>query len=201
MFKRGIALMMSSGLLKVCLAGCLFLPVISNAQPKSIENNKSLSQGIKENPIMGYVLPTFDDFRINEVHSDPKSGSLRVRYNTKQKNRISSVSAKKTPRNIEKARVSGALAEAIDKALPTNNASPRNKHSFTTANGVAVNCIGVVLDDRQVSNSICYAVFDHYYIQANMVWALDGEDKAQAFSRSDEFVKAVIDRFNEFPEI
>ncbi|WP_144084621.1 hypothetical protein [Advenella mimigardefordensis] len=193
--------MMSSDLLKVCLAGCLFLPIISNAQPRSLENYKSLSQGIKENPIMGYVLPVFEDFRINELHSDPKSGSLRVRYNTKQKNRISSVSAKKTPRNIEKARVSGALAEAIDKALPTDNAGPRTTRSFTTAKGVDVNCIGVVLDDKKISNSICYAMFDNYYIQANMVWALDGENKEQAFSRSDGFVKAVIDRFDEYPEI
>ena len=193
--------MMFSDLLKVCVAGCLFLPIISNAQPKSIENKKSLSQMVKENPIAGYVLPIFDDIRIHELYSEPKNGSLRVRYNTKQKNRISSVSAKKIPRNIEKARVSDALATGVDKALPTDNAGPRIKRNFTTAKGVDVNCIGVVLDDKKISNSICYAVFDNYYIQANMLWALDGENKEQAFSRSDGFVKAIVDRFNEYPEI
>src|SRR5690606_30737049 len=100
-----------SKLVKVSLAGCLFLPFISNAQPTSIENNKSLSQSIKENPIMGYVLPIFEDLRITEVHSDPKSGSLRIRYNTKQKNRVSMVNAKKSPPRISKEKVSALLSE------------------------------------------------------------------------------------------
>lgn len=192
--------MMVKSLMKLWVAGCLALPMISNAQPKSIENNKSIRQGIKENPIMGYVVPKIEDVRIHKVHSDPKTGSLRITYNNEKKNRLSSVSAKKSPSGFDKEKAAVALAEGIDKAL-TKKATSSQKRSFTTDKGVEVNCIGVIEDSKKRSNSICFAVFDNYYIQANMVWGINGESKEQAFSRSDGFVKAVIDRFSEYPEI
>ena len=193
--------MITKRLLKSLLVGFLSFPVISNAQPKSIENNKSLEQGMNENPIMRYVIPKFEDLQIRQVHSDPKSGALRVSYNNKNKTRVSGVNAQKIPPRIEKSKVTAALTEGVEKALERKQADALDRRSFKTDNGTAVNCLGVMENDKKRSNSICFAVFDNYYVQANMVWRMEKENEEHAFSRSDGFVKAVVDRFSEYPDI
>ena len=49
---------------------------------------------------------------------------------------------------------------------------------------------------------MCVSVFDHYYVQASLAWALDDEERGEeVFSRSDDFVKAVFDKFSEYEGI
>ena len=57
-------------------------------------------------------------------------------------------------------------------------------------------------EKEERSESLCILVFDHYYVQASLPWALDDEDRGEAvFSRSDGFVKTVFDRFSEYEGI
>ncbi|PJX23344.1 hypothetical protein CAP48_12790 [Advenella sp. S44] len=186
---------------RLSLIGLLSLPVVSNAEVKSIENNKSISQGVKENPIMGYVVPKTGDLRIHKVHSEPKKGSLSVIYNNEQKVRLTNVNAQRIPPGLDKIKAAKALGEGIEKALVKDNSTTPEKQEFTTPKGVHVNCVGVLMKDKPASNRLCYAVFNNYYVQTNMVWKMEKKNDENAFSRSDDFVTTVMDRFSDYPEL
>ena len=44
------------------------LPVIVQADTKSVESQKSFSQGVKENPMMGFITSKHGDLWMQEVH-------------------------------------------------------------------------------------------------------------------------------------
>ncbi|MDK7178587.1 hypothetical protein QP445_14300, partial [Micrococcus luteus] len=69
------------------------------------------------------------------------------------------------------------------------------ERQFKTDKGHEVQCLGYINEKEERSESLCILVFDHYYVQASLPWALDNEDRGEAvFSRSDGFVKTVFDR-------
>ena len=178
------------------------LPVIVQADTKSVESQKSFSQGVKENPMMGFITSKHGELWMQEVHSQPEDGSLSISYNNDQQTHTTSVSAKKIPTGMEPALARTELTKAIAVALDNGNEEPVQERRFTTDAGHEVNCAGVIREDKRASSELCMVVFENYYIQANMVWPL-GDDVAEdkAFSRSDEFVGVVMDRFGEYPEI
>lgn len=187
--------------LTICALLCL--PVIAYAESLSTENNKPLSQGIAENPVMGFVTPVFENLRIHELNSVPETGALRISYNNDEKERLTGVSVQRIPDEMDKQKAQAALAEGIELTVAGEDGVTPEKWSFSTAKGVDVNCFGKMMSKEKKSNSICYSVFDNYYIQANMVWDI-ADDEAQKAGRddaADRFVEAVIDRFSEFPGI
>lgn len=187
---------------RTLLLASLSLPVIVHAETKSVESQKSFSQGVKENPIMGFITSKHGDLWMHELNSQPEDGSLRISYNNDQKTHTTSVSAQRLPEMADSSVITGELTKGIAIALEKSHGGPVEERSFETAAGNEVNCAGVIMEDRQISNELCVVVFDNYYIQANMLWPLeDGKVDDKTFSRSDEFVTVVMDRFGEYPDI
>lgn len=87
--------MLFKQLSRALLVASLSLPVIVHADTKSVESQKSFSQGVKENPMMGFITSKHGNLWMQEVHSQPEDGSLSISYNNDQQTHTTSVSAKK----------------------------------------------------------------------------------------------------------
>lgn len=187
---------------RALLVASISLPVMVHAEVKSVESQKSFSQGVKENPIMEFITSKHGDLWMHELNSQPQDGSLRISYNNDEKTHTTSVSAQKLPERADPATIPAELSKGIAAVLEKSHGGPVEERSFETAAGKEVNCAGVIMEDKQISNELCVVVFDNYYIQANMLWPLEnGEVDDKTFSRSDEFVTVVMDRFGEYPDI
>src|SRR5699024_7881634 len=114
---NGESLMLFKQLSRALLVASLSLPVIVQADTKSVESQKSFSQGVKENPIMGFITSKHGDLWMQEVHSQPEDGSLSISYNNDQQTHTTSVSAKKIPTGMEPALARTELTKAIAVAL------------------------------------------------------------------------------------
>ena len=187
---------------RALLLASLSLPVIVHAEANSVQSQKSFSQGVKENPLMGFITSKHDGLWMQELHSQPEDGSLRISYNNDLKTQTTSVSAQRLPDMADSSVIIPELTKGIAQALEKSHGGPVNERSFETVGGNEVNCAGIIMEDKQISNELCVVVFSNYYIQANMLWPLeDGKEDDKAFSRSDEFVTVVMDRFGEYPDI
>ncbi len=171
------------------------------AEKRSINTNKTISEGIKDNPIMAYVVPVYEDIWVSELNSNPDDGSVSLRYNNNEKTRTSLVSAKKLPDNMKAEDSMEHLDKGVRQALGDGKETLVERQ-FKTDKGHEVECLGFINENEKRSQSMCVSVFDHYYVQTSLAWALDDEERGEeVFSRSDDFVKAVFDKFSEYEGI
>lgn len=192
--KRLVQLLMVLGLFSLNVAS-------SMADIKSVETGKSLSQGFKENPIMAYVLAKHEDLRITKLHSVPETGELEVNYNNDEQTRTTLVSAQKLPANINREQGLKAFLEIVKLSFGDEKDTLIERQLETNA-GHEVHCVGFINEGQQRSESLCVVVFDRYYIQASLPWALESEKRGdEDFSRSDDFVKTMVDNFARYEGI
>ena len=182
--------------------GICSLSVSSAMAEKSSANTvQSISEDIKENPILAYIVPEYEDLWITEMTSRPDVGSVSLRYNNDEKSRSTLVSAKRLRANATHEKATSNLLRGARAALGDGKESLVDRQ-FKTDKGHEVQCLGYINEKEERSESLCILVFDHYYVQASLPWALDDEDRGEAvFSRSDGFVKTVFDRFSEYEGI
>lgn len=202
-FDEGALMMARKGLIQLLMVAGLFSLNAANsmADIKSVETGKSLSQGIKENPIMAYVLPKYEDLRITKLHSIPETGYVEVNYNNDEQTRTTLVSAQKLPANTSREQGLKALIESVSLSLGDGEET-LTQRQLETNKGHEVHCAGFINEDQQRSESLCVVVFDRYYIQASLPWVLESEKRGdEDFSRSDEFVKTIVDNFAKYEGI
>ncbi len=171
------------------------------AEKRSVENEQSLTEMMKENPILAYAVPSYDHIWVSEVESFPREGSLRLDYNNDEKTRASFVLAKKLPSHVKHEDAMDGFLKAAREVLDDGKKTLIDRR-FKTDKGHEVECLGFISEKAKRSHSLCVTVFEHYYVQANLAWDLDDERRGdEVFSRSDDFVTAVFDKFSEYEGI